>query len=186
MGLIVMIAGLAVFLGTHLVTTHRDLRAALIARFGASAYKVGYSLLSAIGLVLIVYGFSNYRATGWINVWYPPVGDAAPGAGADAAGDHHLRLGLSARLHLAFHEASDACRHQDLGTCASAGQRRPRLDHPVRLVPRLGGVRSHHAEAPRGSPAARRSRSAACATTCWRSSSVSSPMSRWCLRSILP
>ncbi len=74
MGLIVMIAGLAVFLGTHLVTTHRDLRAALIARYGASAYKVAYSVLSAIGLVLIVYGFSKYRATGWINVWYPPVG----------------------------------------------------------------------------------------------------------------
>jgi uncharacterized membrane protein len=74
MGLIVMIAGLVVFLGTHLVTTQRDLRAAAIARFGASAYKLGYSLLSAIGLVLIVYGFGAYRATGWINVWSPPVG----------------------------------------------------------------------------------------------------------------
>lgn len=74
MGLIVMIAGLVVFLGTHLVTTQRDLRAALIGRFGASAYKLGYSLLSAIGLVLIVYGFSTYRAVGFINVWYPPVG----------------------------------------------------------------------------------------------------------------
>jgi uncharacterized membrane protein len=73
-GLIVMVAGLAVFLGTHLVTTQRELRAALIARFGGSAYKVGYSLLSAIGLVLIIYGFSQYRATGWINVWYPPKG----------------------------------------------------------------------------------------------------------------
>lgn len=74
MGLIVMVAGLVVFLGTHLVTTQRDLRAALIARFGASAYKVAFSVLSAIGLVLIVYGFSRYRATGWINVWYPPAG----------------------------------------------------------------------------------------------------------------
>jgi uncharacterized membrane protein len=73
-GLIVMVAGLAVFLGTHLVTTQRELRAALIARFGGSAYKVGYGLLSAIGLVLIIYGFSQYRATGWINVWYPPKG----------------------------------------------------------------------------------------------------------------
>ena len=69
MGLIVMVAGLAVFLGTHLVTTHRDLRAALIARYGGSAYKLAYSVLSAMGLVLIVYGFSKYRATGWINVW---------------------------------------------------------------------------------------------------------------------
>ena len=72
MGLIVMVAGLVVFLGTHLVTTQRDVRAALIARFGGSAYKIAYSLLSAIGLVLIVYGFATYRATGWIDVWYPP------------------------------------------------------------------------------------------------------------------
>jgi uncharacterized membrane protein len=73
-GLIVMVAGLAVFLGTHLVTTHRELRAALIARYGENGYKVGYSVLSAVGLVLIVYGFSTYRATGWINVWNPPTG----------------------------------------------------------------------------------------------------------------
>lgn len=73
-GLIVMVIGLAAFLGTHLVTTRRELRAALIARYGASVYKLGYSLLSAIGLVLIVYGFATYRATGWINVWHPPTG----------------------------------------------------------------------------------------------------------------
>jgi uncharacterized membrane protein len=73
-GLIIMIVGLAVFLGTHLVTTHRDLRAALISRYGANLYKVGYSLLSAIGLVMIVYGFGSYRAAGMIHVWFPPVG----------------------------------------------------------------------------------------------------------------
>ena len=82
MGLIVMIAGLVVFLGTHLVTTQRDLRAALIARYGASVYKVAYSVLSGIGLLLVIYGFSQYRATGWINVWYPPTGM------------RHLALGL--------------------------------------------------------------------------------------------
>jgi uncharacterized membrane protein len=69
-----MIAGLVVFLGTHLVTTQRDLRAALAARVGMSVYKIGYSVLSAAGLLLIVYGFSRYRATGWIDVWYPPAG----------------------------------------------------------------------------------------------------------------
>jgi len=73
-GLIVMVAGLVVFLGTHLVTTQRDLRGALIKRYGASVYKVAYSVLSGIGLLLIIYGFSRYRATGWINVWYPPTG----------------------------------------------------------------------------------------------------------------
>lgn len=74
MGLIVMIAGLAIFLGVHTVTTQRDLRAALIGRFGASAYKIGFSLLAAVGLLLIVYGFAKYRAAGMIPVWNPPVG----------------------------------------------------------------------------------------------------------------
>lgn len=74
MGLIVMIAGLAIFLGVHTVTTQRDLRAALIGRFGDSGYKIGYSLLSAAGLLLIVYGFAKYRAAGMIPVWHPPVG----------------------------------------------------------------------------------------------------------------
>lgn len=74
MGLIVMIAGLVVFLGVHLLTTQRELRAALVARYGEGTYKIVYSAVSLIGLVLIVYGFSRYRATGWIDVWYPPRG----------------------------------------------------------------------------------------------------------------
>ncbi|MBS0528701.1 MAG: NnrU family protein [Proteobacteria bacterium] len=72
MGLLVMTAGLGLFLGVHLVTTRRDLRARLIARFGEGGYKGGYALISAIGLALIVWGFAHYRATGWIDVWHPP------------------------------------------------------------------------------------------------------------------
>jgi len=67
-----MILGLALFFGVHGVTTQRDLRAGLIAARGEVAYKIGYSLVSALGLVLIVWGFGHYRATGWIDVWYPP------------------------------------------------------------------------------------------------------------------
>ncbi len=40
---------------------------------GEGGYKIGYSLVSAVGLALIVWGFARYRATGWIDVWYPPV-----------------------------------------------------------------------------------------------------------------
>lgn len=68
-----MVAGLVLFIGTHLVTTRRALRARLIAKRGEAAYKIGYSLLSALGLVLVVWGFADYRATGWIDVWSPPV-----------------------------------------------------------------------------------------------------------------
>jgi uncharacterized membrane protein len=72
MGLTVMILGLAVFIGTHLFTTRRKARAELIARIGEGPYKGLYSLLSLIGLVLIVYGYADYRATGWIDIWFPP------------------------------------------------------------------------------------------------------------------
>ncbi len=72
MGLLVMILGLVLLIGVHTVTTQRDLRANLIASWGEGGYKIGYALVSLAGLALIVWGFADYRATGWIDVWYPP------------------------------------------------------------------------------------------------------------------
>jgi uncharacterized membrane protein len=72
MGLLVMMLGLVLFLGVHTLTTQRELRARLIASSGQSGYKIGYALASTVGLVLIVWGFAQYRATGWIDIWYPP------------------------------------------------------------------------------------------------------------------
>jgi uncharacterized membrane protein len=71
-GLLVMILGLVLFLGVHTLTTRRELRARVIASTGEGGYKIGYALVSVAGLVLIVWGFAHYRATGWIDVWYPP------------------------------------------------------------------------------------------------------------------
>jgi uncharacterized membrane protein len=72
MGLLVMIAGLVLFLGIHTLSTRRDLRAGLIASVGEGGYKIGYALVSLLGLVLIVWGFAEYRATEWIEIWHPP------------------------------------------------------------------------------------------------------------------
>jgi uncharacterized membrane protein len=72
MGLLVMILGLVLFLGVHVLTTRRDLRARLIAASGEGGYKGGYSLVALLGLALIVWGFADYRATGWVDVWFPP------------------------------------------------------------------------------------------------------------------
>jgi len=72
MGLLLLVIGLVLFLGGHLFVTLRDRRAALIARVGEGAYKGLFSLVALIGIVLIAYGFARYRATGWIDVWYPP------------------------------------------------------------------------------------------------------------------
>ena len=67
-----MILGLVLFLGVHTLTTQRQWRARVIGRMGEGGYKIGYALASAAGLALIVWGFAQYRATGWINVWTPP------------------------------------------------------------------------------------------------------------------
>lgn len=72
MGLLILLAGLAVFLGMHAFITLRDRRAALIAQIGEGPYKALFSIVSALGLALIVYGFALYRASGWTDVWHPP------------------------------------------------------------------------------------------------------------------
>jgi uncharacterized membrane protein len=71
-GLLVMILGLVLFFAPHVFTTKRDARAQAIARLGEGTYKILYAMVSLAGLALIIWGFANYRATGWIDVWYPP------------------------------------------------------------------------------------------------------------------
>ena len=72
MGLAVLVLGLALFLGAHVFVTLRTPRAALIKDIGEGRYKGLMALVSLAGLVLIGYGFGQYRATGWIDVWSPP------------------------------------------------------------------------------------------------------------------
>ena len=72
MGLAIMILGLALFIGGHVFVTMRGERAALIARIGEGAYKGLFALVAIVAVVLIGWGFGQYRATGWIDVWYPP------------------------------------------------------------------------------------------------------------------
>jgi len=72
MGLLGMILGLVLFFGVHTLTTQREVRARVIASSGEGGYKIGYSLVSALGLVLIVWGFAHYRTTGMWEIWTPP------------------------------------------------------------------------------------------------------------------
>ena len=67
-----LVAGLLLFLGTHVLTMRRSLRADLIGRFGANGYKGLYSVASIAGFVLLVYGYGSYRADGYIDIWTPP------------------------------------------------------------------------------------------------------------------
>lgn len=72
MGLALLIAGLILFLGAHVFTSRRQLRARLIGAMGEGPYKIVYSLVSIAGIVLIGWGFGLYRATGWVDLWSPP------------------------------------------------------------------------------------------------------------------
>ena len=72
MGLLVMILGLVLFFGVHTLTTQREARARVIAASGEGGYKIGYTLVSLLGFVLIVWGFAHYRATGMWEIWTPP------------------------------------------------------------------------------------------------------------------
>jgi len=59
----ILVAGLVLFLGVHLVPTLPQLRAALAAKWGENRYKAVFAVFSALGLVLIVagYAFSDDR-----------------------------------------------------------------------------------------------------------------------------
>lgn len=68
----VLVAGLLAFIGVHLVTTQREMRAGLIARFGEGGYKGLYSAVAAIGLVLIVLGYPRAQIAANPQLWNPP------------------------------------------------------------------------------------------------------------------
>jgi uncharacterized membrane protein len=70
--MVMLIVGLVVFLGIHTLTTLRGPRAVLIDRLGEGGYKGLYSVIAAIGLVLIIWGFGRYRANDYVQIWSPP------------------------------------------------------------------------------------------------------------------
>jgi len=72
MGLAVLILGLVVFVGPHALTMARGARAPVVARLGEVPYKIAYSLVAILGIALICWGYVQYRATGWVQIWNPP------------------------------------------------------------------------------------------------------------------
>ena len=73
--MMLLIVGLILFLGLHLLPTAPDVRAGLIARFGAGAYKAGFSILSLIGFAVIVMGYHKMQLHPGKNpvLWNPPL-----------------------------------------------------------------------------------------------------------------
>lgn len=71
-----LIIGLALFLGIHLVPTSPQTRAGLVARFGENSYKLAFSVVSLVGLILIVLGYHKLQVMPGKNpvLWTPPAG----------------------------------------------------------------------------------------------------------------
>jgi uncharacterized membrane protein len=69
-----LVAGLLIFLGVHSVRIFADgWRTHILQRLGLGVYKGVYTLLSLVGLGLIIYGFGVARETP-VMLWAPPVG----------------------------------------------------------------------------------------------------------------
>ncbi|MBB4006420.1 NnrU family protein [Allorhizobium taibaishanense] len=70
--MLILIIGLIIFPVLHLMPTFAPRQHdALVARFGANRWRGIFSVISLIGLALVVYGYS---ISPFIDVWYPPKG----------------------------------------------------------------------------------------------------------------
>jgi len=72
MGLLVLVLGLALFLGPHVLVTLRPQRAEAIKRLGEWPYKGLFALVTIVGLYIAGKGFGMYYDAGAIEIWTPP------------------------------------------------------------------------------------------------------------------
>jgi uncharacterized membrane protein len=63
-----MIIGLLIFFGGHLLPSIPSVREGLVANLGVRRYRLVYSLVALLGLVLVVIGYSGRE---YIHVWPP-------------------------------------------------------------------------------------------------------------------
>lgn len=70
----VLIIGIVLFLGTHMIrVVAPGLRASMIAKLGEQGWKGAYSVMSVVSLIVLIYGWSIAPV---IDLWYPPAGMA--------------------------------------------------------------------------------------------------------------
>ena len=111
--MLLLILGLVLFLGTHAFSMLRARRASVVGQIGENRYKLGYTALSLLGLILIGVGFHDYRLQGMIPVWDPPVWT------------RHLALLLTALAFIA------------LASAYLPGHIRARAKHPMLLAVKI-------------------------------------------------
>jgi uncharacterized membrane protein len=72
MGWAILIVGLVLFVANHTFVSFREARAAAIALLGKPVYHSLFGLVSLVSVALIVWGYVQYRASEWVQVWVPP------------------------------------------------------------------------------------------------------------------
>ena len=72
MGLMVLVLGLILFLGPHVLVTMRPQRAAVVKQLGERAYKGLFAALSIAGLYVTGKGFGMYDTAGPLVLWTAP------------------------------------------------------------------------------------------------------------------
>lgn len=64
-----LILGLVAFLGFHLLPAHTRLRSRLIAAMGEIGYRIFFSVMSVLTLVLLIWAYAN---AAFVEIWSPP------------------------------------------------------------------------------------------------------------------
>ena len=71
--MIVLILGILIFIGVHLVPTSPQARKGLAGQLGEAQYKIAFSVASFISFALIIWGFGMARHSGAnVQLWTPP------------------------------------------------------------------------------------------------------------------
>lgn len=69
----VLVLGLLIFIGVHLIPTSPPARDSLVAKLGPGPYKAAFSIASLIGFALIVWGMGMARHSDVdLRLWTPP------------------------------------------------------------------------------------------------------------------
>ena len=66
----ILVLGIIVLIGIHFVPAFPEFRDSLMARLGKNGYRALFSIVSTLGLALVVWGFAKAPV---VQIWYPPV-----------------------------------------------------------------------------------------------------------------
>jgi len=71
--MVVLLLGLGLFLGIHLLPAVPPLHDRLVGRLGPAGYRIAFALIAGAGFVLTIWGYGIARADGPVVLYDPPV-----------------------------------------------------------------------------------------------------------------